>query len=67
VSEIGKNYNVRVASSDGMIQLFALRAGVLRMSAAELLSEVKLAAEDIQDILYDQRRTDTFSNNPRQA
>ena len=66
VQEIGKNYNVRVASSDGMIQLFALRAGVLRMSAPELLAEVKLAREEIQDILDDQGRTDTFSNTPRQ-
>ena len=67
VQEIGKNYNVRVASSDGMIQLFALRAGVLRMSASELLSEVELAREEIQDILDDQRRTDTFINSPRKA
>ncbi len=67
VHEIGKNYNVRVASSDGMVQLFALRSGVLRMSAPELYSEVQLAREEIQDILDDQGRTDTFSNNPRQV
>ena len=67
VREIGKNYNVKVASSDGMIQLFALRAGVLRMSASELLGEVTLAREEIADILDDQRRTDTFSNPPRQV
>ena len=67
VREIGKNYSVRVASSDGMIQLFALRLGLLRMSAPELLAEVRLARGEIESRLYEQRRTDTFSNTARQA
>ena len=36
LQEIGRNYTVRVATSDGLIQLSALRAGVLRLSADEL-------------------------------
>ena len=65
--EIGKNYSVRVASSDGMVQLFALRLGLLRMSAPELYAEVQLAREEIEEKLYEQRRTDTFSNTARQV
>lgn len=38
--DIGRNYAVRVATSDGLIQLSALRAGVLRISAQELWREV---------------------------
>lgn len=39
VSEIGKNENVRVVTSDGMIQLSAVRFGVLRVSAREFERE----------------------------
>ncbi len=39
-SEIGRNYRVRVVTSDGLIQLTALRAGVLRVSANEFAAEV---------------------------
>ena len=42
VHEIGSNYNIRVASSDALIQVSSLRSGVLRMSARELLEEVEL-------------------------
>lgn len=38
--EIGSNYSVRVASSDGLVQLSSFRSGVLRMSAQELRQEV---------------------------
>ena len=40
-NEIGKNDAVRVATSDGMIQLAALRDGVQRMSSRELIEEIK--------------------------
>lgn len=52
--EIGKNYNVRVATSDGMIQLTALRAGVIRMSARELEMEVRAVLSEITDLLQKQ-------------
>lgn len=40
ISEIGKNDRVRVVTSDNLIQLSAVRFGVLRMSAAEFKREV---------------------------
>lgn len=40
ISEIGKNDRVRVVTSDNIIQLSAVRFGVLRMSAAEFEREV---------------------------
>ena len=41
VHEIGSNYNIRVATSDSLIQLSSLRSGVLRMSARELRQELE--------------------------
>ena len=41
VAEIGPSYNVRVATSDSLVQLGALRSGVLRMSARELEEELQ--------------------------
>ena len=40
VDQIGKNYAVRVATSDALVQLSSLRSGVLRMSARELQLEI---------------------------
>lgn len=40
ISEIGKNDRVRVVTSDNLIQLSAVRFGVLRMSAVEFEREV---------------------------
>ena len=40
ISKIGKNDRVRVVTSDNLIQLSAVRFGVLRMSAAEFEREV---------------------------
>ena len=45
--EIGNNYAVRVASSDGLVQLSSFRSGVLRMSARELREEVEIARKDM--------------------
>ena len=47
-NEIGKNYNLRVATSDGLVQLSSLRSGVLRMSARELREEVETARKEMQ-------------------
>ena len=46
--EIGKNYAVRVASSDSLVQLSAMGSGVLRMSARELKEEVDRAKEEMK-------------------
>jgi len=48
VDQIGKNYAVRVATSDGLVQLSSLRSGVLRMSARELWDEVEMAKKDME-------------------
>ena len=45
--EIGKNESVRVVTSDALIQLTALRAGVLRMSAREFRQELAQVAQQI--------------------
>ena len=49
VHEIGNNYNVSVATSDGLVQLSSLRSGVLRVSARELWEEVNLAKKEMQE------------------
>ena len=46
--EIGSNYNVRVATSDSLVQLSSLRSGVLRMSARELEQELQQAHEEMK-------------------
>ncbi|MBE6918016.1 MAG: GTP-binding protein [Ruminococcaceae bacterium] len=48
VAEIGSNYNVKVATSDALVQLGALRSGVLRMSARELKAELEQAKKEMQ-------------------
>ena len=57
VQEIGKNQQVRVVTSDGLIQLSALRSGVLRMSAAEFEREVAAVSEEIGKVLARQPKT----------
>ena len=46
--EIGNNYAVRVATSDGLVQLSSLRSGVLRLSAKELWTEVQAAQKEMK-------------------
>ena len=48
VAQIGSNYNLRVATSDSLVQLSSLRSGVLRMSARELWLEVESACKDMR-------------------
>ena len=48
VGQIGSNYNVRVATSDGLVQLSSLRSGVLRMPASELWQEVQTAQTEMR-------------------
>ena len=49
--DIGKNDQVRVVTSDGLIQLSAMRSGVLRMSALEFEREVNAVGEEIGKVL----------------
>ena len=46
--QIGKNYAVRVATSDALVQLSSMRSGVLRISARELKLEVETAKKEMQ-------------------
>ena len=67
VGQIGKNYTVRVATSDALIQLSALRSGVLRMSAQELLREVEDADDKISELIAKLRRDarrNSIEHNP---
>ena len=51
VEEVGKNYSVRVVTSDNLIQVSALRAGVLRMPAREFIKEIERVNTQIREIL----------------
>ena len=62
VSEIGKNENVRVVTSDGLIQLTAVQAGVLRMSAAEFEKEVDSVHAKIGEVLDEIKEKTPKSN-----
>ena len=48
VAEIGPNYNVRVATSDSLVQISSLRSGVLRLSARELKAEIEEAQKEMK-------------------
>ena len=48
VAKIGPNYNVRVATSDALVQISSLRSGVLRLSARELQEEVAAAHKEMK-------------------
>ena len=45
--QIGRNYAVKVATSDALVQLSSLRSGVLRMSARELRLEVETVSKEM--------------------
>ena len=51
VEEVGKNYSVRVVTSDNLIQVSALRAGVLRMLAREFIKEIERVNDRIKEII----------------
>ena len=62
VDEIGKNYAVRVVTSDNLIRLSALRSGVLRCSSGEFKGEVEWALSQIEELL---RRTNFNAHKTR--
>ncbi len=51
VDEIGRNYDVRVITSDNLIRLSALRSGVLRSSSGEFALELEWALEQIRELV----------------
>ena len=50
-NSIGRNYRVRVVTSDSLIQLSALRSGVLRMSSREFETEVSNILAQIRQVI----------------
>ncbi|MBE6792572.1 MAG: GTP-binding protein [Ruminococcaceae bacterium] len=67
--EIGKNHQVRVVSSDGMIQLSAVRTGVLRMPVSELQHEIAETAAQLQQTLDElgRHRLGTVGENQKDS
>lgn len=51
VEKVGKNYSVKVVTSDNLIQVSALRAGVLRVPAREFIREIERVNAQIKEIL----------------
>ena len=51
VEEVGKNYSVRVVTSDNLIRVSALRAGVLRVPAREFIKEIERVNDRIKEII----------------
>ena len=49
--EIGRNYDVRVVTSDNLIRLSALRSGVLRTSSGEFALELEWVLQQIDAVL----------------
>ena len=56
VDEIGKNETVRVVTSDSLVQLGALRSGVLRTSSAEFKGEVDKVTERMRETIRQSNR-----------
>ena len=48
IAQIGGGYNIRVATSDGLVQIASVRSGVLRVSARELRAEIEEARKEMQ-------------------
>ena len=55
-AQIGRNYTVRVVTSDSLVQLSSFRSGLLRMSARELWDEIESAQGQISRLLEDLRQ-----------
>lgn len=66
--EIGKNGNVRIVTSDNLIQVSALRSGVLRQSAREFGGEIDRIYGDIEQFLrsHNRERMGTVGENLKQ-
>lgn len=48
IAQIGGGYNIRVATSDGLVQIASVRSGVLRVSARELRAEIEDAKTEMR-------------------
>ena len=64
VDKIGRDYNVKVVTSDALVQLQAFRSGVLRMSAREFWAEITAVDEEINEILKDLKKNPKRPQKP---
>lgn len=51
IHEIGKNYSVKVVTSDALLQLSALSGGVMRMSSREFRAELMTVSAEITSMI----------------
>lgn len=56
IHDIGRHDNVRVATSDALIQVSALGSGVLRMSARELKAEIDEVQRKLENLIREVNR-----------
>ncbi len=56
VQDIGRKYDVKVATSDALEQMIILGQGARRMSATELLEEIKIVQHEIRENHMNQRK-----------
>ncbi len=56
IMALPKGEQLRVVTSDGLIQLAAVRSGILRMSAREFEQEVFRTEDEIRDVLEQNRK-----------
>ncbi len=63
--QMAKDYQIRVATSDGLEQMIILAKGAARMSARELKHEIESANKDIRDTfdkIKDRKRNSLLDN-----
>ncbi|HIU67547.1 MAG TPA: NYN domain-containing protein [Candidatus Caccomorpha excrementavium] len=58
-SQLARDYQIRVATSDGLEQMIILAQGAVRMSAQELRSEIKRAEAEIRETYQRSARANT--------
>jgi len=58
VHQIGRDYRVRVATSDGLEQIIILGKGASRVSARELYTEVKQVEKNMRKQFIEKKRLD---------
>jgi len=66
-TQIGRNYNARVVTSDSLVQLSSWRSGLLRMSAREFWAEVESAQGQIRELLANLRQSENRKFNQKEV
>ena len=63
-AEIGRNYSVRVVTSDSLVQMSSFRSGLLRMSSRELWEDMDRCSDQIRTYLTElgQKETRKFKS-----